>query len=49
MMTQTIVKSVKRMKQTANVAKAYDIPVTVKDMKDNDRKVKEFFAQFAKG
>jgi len=42
-MTKTIQNSVKRMKQVARIAKAYDMPVVNKDMTKNNENVRKFF------
>jgi len=44
MMNKTIQNAVKRIKQAERIAKAYAMPIVNKDMQENDRKVREFFA-----
>jgi phosphoribosylformylglycinamidine (FGAM) synthase PurS component len=47
-MSKTIENAVKRMKQEVRIAKAYAMPVMVKDMKKNDESVKKFFESMKK-
>ena len=42
-MRKSVQNAIKRIKQAERIAKAYAMPIVNKDMKENDRKVREFF------
>lgn len=47
-MNKTIENAVKRVKQEARIAKAYDMPIVNIDLAKNDENVRKFFEQFKK-